>query len=197
MTSLVNEKIYWFIKEGFLTQQTEPNCIGGVHFHARSHNSWKSFIGFGISVRPSNMFPLEGFASSLILETSMRTCREIPNLVKNWGIKYGIIYMMDVNMLYCCQQSYIAIKALSSREMASGCKDSRGSINIRRTRRYVTLYTHCLSFIVFPNYKISCFFYNENGSNIGKNLAIHVVCHSPEQNVEYIPNFPSTCMKTI
>jgi hypothetical protein len=33
------------------------------------------------------MFPLDGFASSLILETSMRTCRENPNLVKNRGAK--------------------------------------------------------------------------------------------------------------
>ena len=126
----------------------------------------------------------------------MRTCREISNLVKNRRINYRIIYTMDVNMLYCCRRSYIAIRAISSREMASGCKDSRGGINIMRTRHYVTLYTHCLSFIVFPNYKISCFFYTEDGNSIGNNLAINVVCHSPEQNVEQIPNFPSTYSDT-
>jgi len=54
---------------------------------------------------------------------------------------------MDVNMFYCCRRSYIAIKALSSREITSCCKESRGGINITRTRRHVKLYTHKLSVI--------------------------------------------------
>ena len=43
----------------------------------------------------------------------------------------------------------LVIKAPSWREMVSGCYNSRGGINITRTRHDVALYVHCLGHTYF------------------------------------------------
>jgi len=49
----------------------------------------------------------------------------------------------DVSTFYCCRRCKIAIKVLPSSPKVSGCQESRGDINTRRTGQNGTLYVPC------------------------------------------------------
>lgn len=63
----------------------------------------------------------------------------------------------ELSTLYCFLRKYIAMKALSWSEIASGSNGRWGGANITRTRHDVTLYVHCLSCIARCKFYILCF----------------------------------------
>jgi len=55
-----------------------------------------------------------------MLGTSVEICRGIPNVVKR-GKKYLALLRADVSTPCCCQKRKVAMQALSSSELLSGC----------------------------------------------------------------------------
>jgi len=89
---------------------------------------------------------LLGFPRNLILGTCIEICREIPVWLKSvrsighltWRRKY----------VWLLQAALYRHKALSLYELVSDSSDSRGGMNIIRTRAIVTYYMHRLSCLI-------------------------------------------------
>ena len=96
------------------------------------------------SIRCISAAPTERIYVNFDISTSMKMCREIPNLAKI-GQKYRTLYV-KASFPFVVAGDVKLPQQRSSSEIVSACLYSQGDTHIMRTRHYVSLYVRSISY---------------------------------------------------